>query len=154
MNEGIHIVPAQPEDAPTVVMIFREAREEMAYLPTVHTDEETNNYFSGLVRAGKIQVIKENGVITGFMHTEDGWIHHLYIAPRFQRRGLGKLLLEKAKEDNPNGLQLWVFEANTEAIKFYERESFLLIEKRDQKKTTNEENLPDRKYQWKSSYLL
>lgn len=149
MNEKIQIVQARSEDASAVVMIFREARADMTYLPTVHTPKETSDYFSKLVRDGKIQVIKENGVTAGFVQAEDGWIHHLYIAPCFQKKGFGKLLLDKAKETNPAGLQLWVFEANIGAIKFYEREGFVLVQKRDQEKTTNEENLPDRKYQWK-----
>ncbi len=73
----------------------------------------------------------------------------LYIDPKFHNKGYGKLLLNHAKELSPNGLYLWVFEDNIGAIKFYEREGFKLIEKRDKDNADNEENLPDRKYYWK-----
>jgi GNAT superfamily N-acetyltransferase len=151
MNNELEVVLAQPKDAQRVVTIFREARRQMVYLPIVHTAKETSDYFTDLVEAGKIWVIKENHVSVGFMHAEGNWLHHLYIAPQFQKKGYGKLLLERAKEMNPTGLHLWVFEANTGAIRFYEREGFTLVEKRGQEETTNEEHLPDRKYQWNLS---
>jgi ribosomal protein S18 acetylase RimI-like enzyme len=93
-------------------------------------------------------LIKEGDEIAGFMEINDGWLHHLYIAPNFQDKGFGKLLLDEAKELSPTGIQLMVFEGNKGAIKFYEREGFILVEKRNQEQTKNEENLPDRKYHW------
>lgn len=47
------------------------------------------------------------------------------------------------------GIQLMVFEDNKGAIKFYEREGFVLMEKRNQEQAKNEENLSDRRYEWR-----
>ncbi len=149
MSKEIQIVNANAADATAVVTIFNDSRAGMKYLPVVHTPEEVAAFFTSLVVDGKIMLIKEDGVIAGFMQIEDGELHHLYIAPNFQGKGFGKLLLDKAKEMSPTGIQLMVFEDNKGAIQFYEREGFTLVEKRNLEQTTNEESLPDRKYEWK-----
>jgi ribosomal protein S18 acetylase RimI-like enzyme len=51
---------------------------------------------------------------------------------------------------SPAGLSLWVFEDNIDAIRFYEREGFQLVKKRDIEEQDNEEGLPDRLYKWKA----
>ncbi|SRR5258708_5190694 len=149
MNKKILITKADAADAKTVFAIFTNSRASMTYLPVVHTQEESKEFFTSLVVKGKIMLIKEGDVIAGFMQIEDGWLHHMYIDPNFQDKGFGKLLLDKAKEMSPMGIQLMVFEDNKGAIQFYEREGFILVEKRNQEQTTNEENLPDRRYKWK-----
>jgi len=60
-------------------------------------------------------------------------------------------LLDKIKSISFGQLYLWVFEDNTNAIRFYEREGFNLVEKRDKEKADNEEHLADRKYTWSKS---
>lgn len=49
-------------------------------------------------------------------------LNSLYVASAHQGRGLGRRLLDEALGDAP--AQLWVFEANTRAIMFYERAGF------------------------------
>ena len=149
MNNKIAIIVAQTEDSKDILSIFNTARAEMEYLPIVHSAYETRDFFTNLVNTGKVILLKENDMAVGFMVASDGWLYHLYIAPLFQQRGYGTLLLNHAKELSPQGLKLWVFEQNHEAIKFYEREGFELAIKRDISTTTNEENLPDRMYEWK-----
>jgi len=144
----IQITKALKEEASDVVNIFTRAREKMEYLPIIHTPQENRNYFSDLVEARTVLVIKQNNTNVGFTHLNDTWIMHLYIDPSFQNQGFGKLLLDKLKTLSPSELNLWVFEANTQAIKFYEREGFTLIEKRNKEQSTNEEHLPDRQYRW------
>lgn len=94
-------------------------------------------------------VAKKERVVLGFIHSENGWVNHLYVDLTCQNRGIGKVLLEEVKKQNPQGLNLWVFEENVNAIKFYEREGFELIEKRGKEQADNEEGLSDRKYFWK-----
>lgn len=148
MDTRIEISKAQIKDAVDVVSIFNTTRAEMEYLPIVHSAYETRDFFTNLVNSGKVILLKENDTSVGFMVAAGGWLYHLYIAPMFQAKGYGTLLLNYAKEHNPQGLKLWVFEQNHEAIKFYERGGFELIIKRDIRTTTNEENLPDRMYEW------
>jgi len=143
------IVISTPQDAHRVAEIFYSARAEMRYLPRIHSSEETYQFFSKLIHDGNIPVCKVGDEIVGFMELENGWLHHLYIAPQFQNKGFGTMMLDYAKRKSPQGIKLWVFEDNKNAIRFYEREGFILVKKRNIDETTNEENLPDRLYEWR-----
>jgi len=145
---NIQITTAAENEASEVLGIFTRAREKMEYLPIVHTHEENKAYFKDLVKSGTVLVIKQNNRYLGFTQLKDSWIMHLYIDPTFQNQGFGKVLLDNLKILSPSELNLWVFEQNTRAIKFYEREGFNLKEKRSKDQSTNEENLPDRRYRW------
>lgn len=146
MNEIVQIVVA--EDADRVVDIFNSARAQMEYLPVIHSPQETHEYFTKLVRDGKVLVYKINSEIVGFMELDDGWLHHLYIDSEHQNKGFGTRMLDFAKRKSLQGIRLWVFEENKNAIRFYEREGFILVKKRNSDETTNEENLSDRLYEW------
>lgn len=148
-SKNYNIEIAIPEEAMEVSKLFISARKGMAYLPVIHTNEETIDYVSSLVKQGKIYVLKDNNTIVGLMMVEDGFLHHLYVDPAHHGKGYGKMLLDRVKELSPDGIYLWVFEQNLGAIKFYEREGFQLLEKREKEQAVNEENLPDRKYFWK-----
>lgn len=120
----------------------------MLYLPVLHTAEEDWAYFSNLVAGGCCWIARDSGVTVGFMDVRDGWVNHLYIAPHAQKMGIDKALLDQAKAITHTALHLWVFEDNSDAIRFYEREGFMLEEQRDIHAAINEENLPDRRYVW------
>lgn len=148
-GKNYNIEIARPEEAPVITNLFISARKGMVYLPEIHTNAETLDYISSLVNQGKIYVLKNNKTIVGLMMVGEGYLHHLYIDPAYHGKGYGKMLLDKAKELFPEGMYLWVFEQNLGAIKFYEREGFRLLEKRDREHADNEEGLADRKYFWK-----
>ena len=149
MNGEVTLAAAAAHDAPGIVRVFTEARSKMTYLPVVHTAEETREHFTNLVKLGHCWVAKDRGSIVGFMEVRAGWLNHLYISPGSQNRGIGKALLDQAKAIAKTGLQLWMFEDNKGAIRFYEREGFVLEEQRDIHTAINEENLPDRRYSWR-----
>ena len=147
----IAIRKADLGDVLHIVDVFNVTRSKMNYLPVIHTPKEIEDFFATLVKNGTIIVALYNKEIVGFMEIKDGWLNHLYILPSFQNKGIGKRLLDEAKLKSPKGISLMVFEDNKDAMKFYEREGFLLVEKRNQGQTTNEEHLPDRKYSWKTT---
>jgi ribosomal protein S18 acetylase RimI-like enzyme len=120
----------------------------MTYLPKIHSHKENIGYFKSQVENGTLYIATYNKKIAGFIGITSGWINHLYIDKYFQNKGVGKQLVTFAKTHSTDGLNLWVFEDNTKAILFYEREEFKLVEKRDIDKADNEEKLPDRKYRW------
>jgi GNAT superfamily N-acetyltransferase len=144
----IEIKKAEQKDVFLIVDTFNLARARMKYLPVVHTQIEIKDFFSSLVKKGSVWIATLDDKIIGFMEIKDGWLNHLYILPNFQNKGIGTLLLDKAKQLNPKGIYLWIFEENEEAIKFYEHEGFILKEKRTKEQTNNEEHLPDRRYCW------
>ena len=60
--------------------------------------------------------------------------------------GLGARLVEVAKERFPAGLQLWAFQSNAGALRFYERHGFTAVEWTD---GDNEEGEPDVRMVWR-----
>ncbi len=61
---------------------------------------------------------------------------------------MGSALLGEAKRVNEK-LELWVFQKNTEARKFYESQGFKLTEETDG--SLNEEREPDARYVWEKA---
>jgi GNAT superfamily N-acetyltransferase len=133
----IEIVRAAPGDADEIARIFMASRRDaLPYLPELHTDEDTHDFFA-------------KGTILGFVAVKPGWVDHLYLRPGHYRRGIGSLLLAKAKSLQPGGLTLWAFQKNTRARAFYESHGFKPIEFTDG--AANEENEPDVRYGWSPS---
>jgi len=129
--------------------IFCSAREErLRFLMDLHNVEEDRRFLSGVVLpANQVWVAEANGKVAGFIAFEDGWVNHLYIAPEFQRLGFGRQLLNIAKESS-RALQLWVFEINVPAIRFYESQGFGVIERTNG--AANEAKMPDVLMEWRS----
>jgi GNAT superfamily N-acetyltransferase len=73
------------------------------------------------------------------------WIDQLYVLPDAQRRGTGTELLQVAKTSF-DCLQLWTFQRNVRARRFYESRGFALVQETDG--TRNEEKEPDARYLW------
>jgi GNAT superfamily N-acetyltransferase len=89
-----------------------------------------------------------DGVVVGQMMLDriegDGWLQHLYVDPSWMGRGLGDQFMALARERHPDGLQLWAFQSNASARRFYERHGFVATEFTDG--TGNEERWPDVRY--------
>jgi ribosomal protein S18 acetylase RimI-like enzyme len=75
-------------------------REAMPHLHRTHSDDETRNYFGRVVgdRPSARWVARIGGEIVGYMLIDGEDLGHLYVRPGWQRRGVGLLLLTKAKE--------------------------------------------------------
>ena len=86
--------------------------------------------------------------MTGMLAFRDGWIDHLYVLPTAQGRGAGTELLQVAKSASDR-LQLWTFQRNARARRFYEARGFALVEESDG--AGNEEKEPDARYLWTRS---
>jgi len=102
-----------------------------------------------LRRAPPLWVWEENGEVPGFVGVDRGEISHLYVAPPAQSRGIGTALLEHAKSVSPAGLELWVFQRNEGARRFYERHGFRLARLTDG--ADNMEREADALYAWAGS---
>jgi len=87
-------------------------------------------------------------VMTGVIAFHDDWIEQLYVLPDAQRRGAGTELLEVAKCASDR-LQLWTFQRNFAARRFYEARGFVRVEETDGAR--NEEQEPDARYLWRRS---
>jgi GNAT superfamily N-acetyltransferase len=89
-------------------------------------------------------VAERASTVVGVLALTDGWIDQLYLDPLVWRRGIGRRLVDIASQRQPNGLQLWTFQANTRARAFYEALGFTGVEHTDG--AGNEERAPDVRY--------
>src|SRR5262249_17445361 len=88
---------------------------------------------------------EEDDVLKGFVAFHREWIDQFYVLPESQRRGLGSALLAVAKAASPR-LQLWTFQRNLPARRFYGARGFVLVTETDGSR--NEEGEPDALYLW------
>ena len=137
---------ATPKDAPDVAKVFLTARATMTYLPQLHTDDETRNFIGGVVENKETWVAERDGAAVGFAAIHGGWLEHLYVHPSRYNSGTGSRLFARAIEQHPEGFQLWAFQQNTGARRFYERHGCALVKLTDG--ADNEEKLPDALYVW------
>ena len=133
-------------DASAVGEVFLRARDRMAYLPRI-PESDRAGLGALLVERHDVWVAVEDGTVVGFAGVSPGWLDHLYVDPDSQNAGIGTALLEHAKRLQPGGLQLWTFERNDGAHRFYQRHGFELVERTDG--AGNMEQEPDARYEWR-----
>ena len=130
-----------------IAALFRRSFGTLTFLPTLHTPEEDRAYFGGIAADREVWVWEEDGSILGFAALNDDELTHIYVEPDAHGRGIGGALMERAKERRPGGFQLWVFQQNANARRFYERRGFVLVRETDG--SGNEERTPDALYAWR-----
>lgn len=114
-------------------------------VPEPHTEAEITAWIAEQAIPGMDVLVAElDGVIAGQMMLAPGWLHHLYIDPSWMGRGLGDRFMAMARQRQPEGLQLWAFQSNARARRFYERHGFVAVELTDG--AGNEERWPDVRY--------
>jgi GNAT superfamily N-acetyltransferase len=116
--------------------------------PPAHRDEEVRAWVAEhLLPETETWVAELDGEVVAYCSLGDGWVEHLYVAPGHTGCGIGSRLIALAKERQPAGLQLWTFQVNSGARRFYERHGFQAVEVTDG--DGNEERQPDVRYAWK-----
>jgi len=135
----------------SLVRSFRSARTaRLKFLNDLHREEEDYEFISRkLLIENEVWIAELNDVVAGFIAFHDDWVNQLYVAPQFQRRGIGRDLLAIAKRGNAS-LQLWVFEVNEPAIRFYQQQGFRIVERTDG--AANEAKMPDLRMVWEASH--
>lgn len=144
---GVKVRRAHPSESEAVASVFRRSRHTfLPYLPDLHSFEEDKAYFRNIVfRDCDVWVADEQQEVVEFCAFKRGWIEHLYLLPGYTGHGIGRKLLAKA-QDQSDHLQLCVFQANVDAIAFYERIGFVRI--RETNGTECQERMPDALYRW------
>ena len=144
---------ARHNDAPECAQVFVRSRAfALPDLPVVHDDADVRRWMSDdIVGRADMTVAEVDGTVVGLMVLEKGsggagWIEHLYLDPSWMGRGLGDRFVERAKQRFPGGLQLWTFQMNGPALRFYARHGFVVEEETDGQ--GNEERTPDARLRW------
>jgi len=133
MDEAAHVHRASFDDA-------------LPWLVGLHTADEDRAFYRELMfPACEIWGAFDHTGMIGVIAFRKDWIDQLYVLPRAQGQRVGSELLEIPKRGR-NRLQLWTFQRNVRARRFYEAAGFRLVRETDG--ANNEESEPDALYRW------
>ena len=142
---------AAPSDAEVVAHVYVRARHHAVpdIPPLCGPDDKVREWLAGVVLSGgEVWLAEaESEQVVGVMLLQGDWIEQLYVEPSWIGRGVGTELIEVAKRCRPEGLQLWTFQSNCRAHRFYERHGFVAEERTDG--SGNQERAPDVRYVWR-----
>lgn len=115
-------------DAPAVAVLHRHVvRTSLPYLHDPYTAEGDQAFFRDIFFPANTVWVSEDGAqLAGYIGFHAGWIDHLFIHPDHQGRGVGPRLLDLALADGGER-QLWTFQKNVRARRFYERRGFEVV---------------------------
>lgn len=91
----------------------------------ISTQYWESNYelVKGMLSQAEVYVYEDGQKIQGFIGLSDKYIEGIFVSEKMQSQGIGKLLLNYIK-DRKDALRLNVYQKNTRAIHFYQREGF------------------------------
>lgn len=145
----IAIARAAPDDGAAIAELYLAARADaLPFLRRIHSDAAIRGWIiHDRLGRGEIWTARLAGEIVGFLALDGDEIDQLYLRPGHYRRGIGSLLLGKAKERSPERLRLFTFQRNSGARAFYEAHGFRIVDLNDGDR--NEEGEPDILYEWR-----
>ena len=86
----------------------------------------------------EIYVYESTGRIQGFVGMNGDYVEGIFVALEAQSQGIGKRLLDFVKE-RKESLYLSAYEKNERAVRFYQREGFVIREERLDESTGEKE---------------
>ncbi len=137
--------PARSTDAGTTGAILHGFARENDWMPELHSEAETIAFCGRMIDLGWVTVAEVQGQVAGFLALDGEEVQSLYLKAPARGQGIGQQLLDLAKTQRPN-LNLYAFQANHRACRFYERNGFVGVSRGDG--SENDENLPDINYVW------
>lgn len=144
---GIALRPALAHDSDAVAdLLWRVRQQSLDCIPApVHSLEEMRRWMRAVAFVEyDVWLAEATEVLAGFMALRyPDWLEHLYIDSAFAGQGLGSRFVDLAKQELSGGVQLWTFQSNVGARRFYERHGFVPVQWTD---GDNEEQAPDVRY--------
>lgn len=119
--------------------------QDTPWMPKLHSLKETQAFCQNMIARGWMRVAEIAGRVVGFLARDQQFVHALYVAKSARGQHVGLKLLRDAQMQEM-ALELWTFQANKGAQRFYLREGFHEVERTDGQ--GNDEKLPDIRYRW------
>ena len=140
------------DDFDAVTRLWRAARE-LAFpdfqREKGHTFEKDCEYFRNVISQNNdLWVAEVDGRVAGFLAIAGDFVDQLYIHPDFQRRGLGRELLDFAKVRSPAHVWLYTLQVNANGRAFYEKNGFVAVRFGVSPAPESE---PDVEYHWRGN---
>jgi ribosomal protein S18 acetylase RimI-like enzyme len=142
---------AREDDADAIGDVYLASIHATYTFPLAHSDEQIRTWIREvLMPSEEVWVAgSPDGGVVAFMALAAEMIDQLYVAPGSTGLGIGRHLVTLAKARRPDGLDLYTFQVNTGARRFYERHGFVEVGRGDG--SGNEEGQPDVRYAWRPS---
>lgn len=139
---------ASAGDAAAIVEVYLASFSATYDFPLAHADDEVRGWVETRVIPGlETWVVEDGGEIVAMLALSGTMLEQLYVHPRRTGEGIGSGLMAVAKERRPEGLELWTFQVNDGARRFYARHGFEEVEWTDG--SDNEEREPDVRCVWR-----
>lgn len=133
---------ATPQDAESLGAILADWVDSTPWMRRVHPKGSELGFLQELIADTTVYCLED---LRGFLSLQGSFVRAFYLAPSARRQGYGATLLDRAKAERGH-LSLWCFQANTDALRFYEKQGFQEVTRTDG--TDNEEQLPDVGLRW------
>lgn len=144
----LRIGRATLQDADAIAAVFSASFRLLSFLPALHTEAEDRRFIEDVVlRQCEVMLAEDASGIVSFLALAGEEIRLLYTHPDRIGAGAGTLLTEAAQASGIAALELWCFQANTRARRFYEARGFRAVRFTDG--AGNEERTPGVRYRWK-----
>ena len=140
----VTIRKAATGDADALGAVLSDWIDETPWMPRMHSREDDRNFVAGLITNTDVLALIDSDRPSGFLARDGEEITAFYLCGASRGRGQGSAMMSRAMAGRGN-LTLWTFQANTDAIRFYERLGFIQTKWTDD---DNEEGLPDVLMTW------
>ena len=138
---------ATARDADAIAEVFWASKLLLTFLPILHSVQGVHRFIANvLLKECAVMVAEDESGIVAFLARQEEEIRQLYTRPDRIGCGAGTQLIEEAKRSGVAVHELWCFQANTRARRFYEARGFRAIRFTDG--ADNEERTPDVRYRW------
>lgn len=126
MGEGVMIRKFQKPDIHRVADIWLSANREAHDFISAQYWEDHFESVKEMILQAEVYVYKSgNGTIQGFVGLSGDYIAGIFVCAEAQSNGIGSMLLNFVK-NGKNRLSLDVYQKNIRAVKFYQREDFVI----------------------------
>jgi putative acetyltransferase len=117
----------KPQEAvQTAKVLHRSAEAAYRHINWDYGENQTVSWFtSNLDQWESIWTCLMGDQVCGVLCLQPGFVDQLFIDVKWQGKGLGTVLLDRAKLVYPEGFWLYVFQKNTQAIAFYEKHGLI-----------------------------
>ena len=138
---------AAVNDADQIANVYSSSFRLPTFLPMLHTTDEYRWFIANVIlKECEVTVAEDDTGIAAFIALKGEEVRLLYTRPDRIGMGAGTQLIEAAKAPGIGALELWCFEANERARRFYKSLGFRAI--RFIEGADNGERMPDVRYRW------
>ena len=138
---------ATDRDADAIAEPFFASHRLLTFLPMLHPIERYRRFVASvLLKECVVTVIEDDTGIISFHALQSEEVRQFYTRLDRIGRGAGTQLIEAVKSSGVAALELWCFQANARARRFYKARGLRAIGFPDG--ADNEEWVPDVRYRW------